>query len=82
MYADANLAMAASQAWGWSSNILQASKDPLAQKLYPSMGGYSGQQLDLSAGNQLLFDQLHGSEPMAVDKLQEGCCSACRCERG
>ncbi|KAK9844832.1 hypothetical protein WJX74_007432 [Apatococcus lobatus] len=51
---------------------LEANKDPLPQKLYSSMGGYTGKQLDLSARNQLLFDQMHGSEPMAVDKLQEG----------
>lgn len=51
---------------------MEANKDPLSQKLYPSMGGYTGKQVDLSARNQLLFDQMHGSEPMAVDKLQEG----------
>lgn len=51
---------------------LEANTNPLAQKLYPTMGGYNGKQLDLSAKNQLLFDKLHGEEPMAVDKLGEG----------
>ena len=51
---------------------LEESTEALPQKLYPSMGGYTGEQLDLSASNEALFNKLHGAEQMAVDKLQEG----------
>lgn len=51
---------------------LEASKEPLPRKLWPSMGGCDEKQLDMHASNKELFDKIHGEDQMAVDKLKEG----------
>ena len=51
---------------------LEASKEPLPRKLWPTMGGCEEEQLDMHANNKELFDKVHGEDQMAVDKLKEG----------
>ena len=51
---------------------LEASKEPLPRKLWPSMGGSDEPRLDMHANNKELFDKVHGEDQMAVDKLKEG----------
>lgn len=51
---------------------LEASHDPLPRKLWPSMGAKGQARIDLTGGQAARFRELHGSDQMAVDKLQEG----------
>ena len=51
---------------------LEASKDPLPRKLWPTMGGCDESQIDMHEANKSLFDKMHGEDQMAVDKLKEG----------
>ena len=51
---------------------LEASKEPLPRKLWPTMGGCDEPQLDMHESNKSLFDKMHGEDQMAVDKLKEG----------
>ena len=51
---------------------LEASKEPLPRKLWPTMGGCDEPQLDMHESNKGLFDKMHGEDQMAVDKLKEG----------
>jgi transaldolase len=51
---------------------LEASKDPLPRKLWPTMGGCNEERYDMHAENKDLFDKMHGGDQMAVDKLKEG----------
>ena len=51
---------------------LEASKDPLPRKLWPTMGGCDEPQLDMHESEKSLFDKIHGEDQMAVDKLKEG----------
>lgn len=48
------------------------STDPLPYQLWPSMGGCEDLKLDLSAPQKHVFDEMHGADAMAVDKLKEG----------
>lgn len=49
---------------------LQASSEPLPRKLWPTMGGSSDELV--SGISQAAFDELHGSDEMAVEKLKQG----------
>ncbi|KAL3150277.1 hypothetical protein ABBQ32_000127 [Trebouxia sp. C0010 RCD-2024] len=51
---------------------LEASKDPLPRKLWPTMGECDEPQLDMHESQKSLFDKIHGEDQMAVDKLKEG----------
>lgn len=51
---------------------LEASKEALPRKLWPTMGGCDEKQLDMHENNKELFDKVHGEDQMAVDKLKEG----------
>lgn len=51
---------------------LENSTDPLPYSLWPSMGGCVDPRYDLGGGAQHVFDQMHGGDAMAVDKLKEG----------
>jgi transaldolase len=51
---------------------LADSTEPLPRKLWPTMGGYDGDQLDLTGNGKALFEKEHNADQMAVDKLKEG----------
>lgn len=51
---------------------LENCTDPLPYSLWPSMGGCVDPRYELGAGAQHVFEQMHGGDAMAVDKLKEG----------
>jgi transaldolase len=51
---------------------LEASTDPLPYKLWPRMGGCEDEHVRMDFFAREKFDELHGADQMAVDKLQEG----------
>lgn len=51
---------------------LEASADPLPYKLWPDMGGCNDPRYTMDDSSRGLYDQLHSSDAMAVDKLKEG----------
>jgi len=51
---------------------LEESTDPLPQALWPSMGGCEEPRYHLGSESKHIFDQMHGGDAMAVDKLAEG----------
>lgn len=51
---------------------LAACTDPLPRKLYPGMGSSGEAHHNMSGSNFDLFQEMHGGDQMAVDKLKEG----------
>ena len=51
---------------------LEASTEDLPFQLWPSMGCCDDPLIDLSANAHNVFEQMHGADAMAVDKLKEG----------
>ena len=52
---------------------LEASTDPLPHALWPAMGGCSDPLFSMRGSKAHgVFEQMHGSDAMAVDKLREG----------
>lgn len=51
---------------------LERSTEPLPYALWPSMGGCVDPRYDLGSKSHHVFDQMHGNDAMAADKLREG----------
>ncbi len=51
---------------------LEASTDDLPYQLWFNMGGCMDPLIDLGSNAQNLFEQMHGADAMAVEKLKEG----------
>jgi transaldolase len=51
---------------------LEASPGPLERKLWPAMSGSDDERINLGEDAFGLFNELHGADQMAVDKLKEG----------
>jgi transaldolase len=51
---------------------LEESTDPLPYGVWPQMGGNVDPRYSMDAGSKGAFDQMHGADMMAVEKLAEG----------